>query len=173
MSKLVSIIALVLIFVIGIALGSWIADDSKAPTTKGPRKAIPSDERVVGESSPRLDAKPQEPAPSVDRQEAAQKVANSSPASWDSESMSSEDFASSSSAPIELSDAQLSQLREINQIAADLAETYDTTGYTPPEIPKDIEEKLRALSPELLTLVQIASRIPPRQAAGSKTSAGK
>jgi len=175
MSKLVLFIAVCFILAVGIALGSWITNDEKPAFSSSAQEHLSSDATApdtTDQQSMSTAARSSEATSSIDQKTAAHNINNSKTAyaPWDSESTSAQEFAPSS---LKLSNAQLSQLHEINEIAADLAETYDTTGYTPPEIPKDIEEKLRALSPALLTLVRIASRIPPRQASSSKTSKGK
>ena len=74
----------------------------------------------------------------------------------------------SAAEPLSLTESQAEQLRTLTKNAEALADTYDTSNYTPPEIPKDIEEKLQAISPELLALVKIASRIPPREVQENK-----
>ncbi|MCB0334177.1 MAG: hypothetical protein KDD55_11795 [Bdellovibrionales bacterium] len=54
-------------------------------------------------------------------------------------------------------------LRELNGLAVELVETYDDSDPVSAEIPGDLRKKLENLSPQLLTLVELAVQIPPRK----------
>lgn len=175
MNKLFWLVFICVIFALGIGIGSWLA--SRTPEQSPSDIGTPSATATSTSASSLANAQPvsttEEPNSSV--QESSSPEAS---ISWvedlSSPSEESGSSSSSASAPIaRLSTDQQLQLKEINQIASDLADTYDSSEYTPPEIPKDLEEKLRALSPELLTLVQIATRIPPRKANSSANSGNK
>lgn len=75
-----------------------------------------------------------------------------------------------SALPLQLTDQQQAQLHEMTKYADLLAQTYSPSDYTPPEVPPDLAAKLTEISPELLTLVKIATRIPPRPIATTQTA---
>lgn len=61
-----------------------------------------------------------------------------------------------------ISDSDRARLAEMVKYAEHFAETYEPSSHTPPQVPAELEEKLRGFSPELLALVRVAAWIPPR-----------